>query len=54
MIFGRYAQELTGIAAPESLIAVGTLMILTIITLRHALSLTRTLPTGAVAGAARR
>ena len=31
MIFGRYAQELTGIAAPESVIAVATLMILTVI-----------------------
>jgi basic amino acid/polyamine antiporter, APA family len=31
MIFGRYAQELTGITAPESVIAVVTLMALTII-----------------------
>jgi APA family basic amino acid/polyamine antiporter len=31
MIFGRYAQELTGITAPESVIAVSTLMILTVI-----------------------
>lgn len=31
MIFGRYAQELTGIAAPESLIAVVTLLALTVV-----------------------
>src|SRR4051812_17331907 len=31
MIFGRYARELTGIAAPESVIAIVTLMTLTII-----------------------
>jgi basic amino acid/polyamine antiporter, APA family len=31
MIFGRYTRELTGIGAPESVIAVATLMILTVI-----------------------
>lgn len=31
MIFGRYAQELTGIMAPESLIAVVTLLSLTVV-----------------------
>ena len=31
MIFGRYTRELTGIVAPESVIAVATLMILTVI-----------------------
>lgn len=31
MIFGRYARELTGIGTPEAIIAVGTLMTLTVI-----------------------
>src|SRR4051812_36472769 len=31
MIFGRYTRELTGIGTPESIIAVATLMILTVI-----------------------
>src|SRR5207302_4823124 len=31
IIFGRYARELTGIATPEAIIAVGTLMTLTVI-----------------------
>ena len=31
MIFGRYARELTGIGAPEGLVAVATLMTLTVI-----------------------